>query len=153
MAAAAKEDQSNRTVIVRRSELLEQLNRNLEQHRVDYDEAIAGYKSQLLSKIEAEFEKAKETVKKSHENVVARVNKLNSADIPKQRDTIPIIDSIYISMKVPRSYASEYEAAIDMFRWDVRDTVELTYAEFTCFVRDQWDWKGLFNEISTMYKM
>ena len=68
-------------------------------------------------------------------------------------DTVNIqIDGISVEMKVPRSYAKEYDAAIDMAKWDVRETLELSHAEFTCFVRDQWDWKAGFEAVSMLYK-
>lgn len=43
-------------------------------------------------------------------------------------------------------------AAIDMAKWDIRETLVLTHAEFTCFVRDQWDWKSGFEAVSMLYK-
>ena len=61
------------------------------------------------------------------------------------------MDSISVEMRVPRCYDKEYDAAIDMAKWDVRETLELTHAEFTCFVRDQWDWTSEFTAISAMY--
>ena len=74
------------------------------------------------------------------------------ADIAKQQDFVTLVEDVTIQMKVPRSYAKEYEAAIDMAEWDVRETLELTHAEFTCFVRDQWDWKSGFEAVSNLYK-
>ena len=53
---------------------------------------------------------------------------------------------------MPRSYEEEYDAAIDMAKWDVRTTLELTYAEFNCFVRDQWDWQSDFQVTNALYK-
>ena len=55
-------------------------------------------------------------------------------------------------MRVPRCFKDEYDDAIDMAKWDVRETLVLTYAEFTCFVRDEWDWKSGFEAVSMIYK-
>lgn len=152
MAAIARMDQEKRTVQVDREELIEALQRNREQHIRDYEEAMAGYKAALLTKVDNAFNEAGQQIEKMREKVRQRLSALTDADIPKQRDSFTIIDEIRVEMKVPRSYASEYDAAIDMAIWDVRETLELTYAEFTCFVRDQWDWKSGFEAVSMLYK-
>lgn len=152
MAALAQHDQRTRTVIVDRKDLLTKLQTNLEQHCKDYEEAMAGYKTCLREKVESAFESAMSSLQTKKVGSLALIDQMTDADIPKQRDTYTIVDSINVTMKVPRSYAEEYISAIDMFTWDVRETVELTFAEFTCFVRDQWDWKQGFDAISVLYK-
>lgn len=152
MAAMAQRDQEKRTIEVDRVKLVEMLESNRKKHIQEFDEAMTGYKSVLLAKIDDAFADAKEQLKSRHEKVKERVAAFSDADIAKQRDTFTLIDEITVEMKVPRSYAREYDAAIDMAKWDVRETLELTHAEFTCFVRDQWDWKSGFDAVSAMYK-
>lgn len=152
MAAMAQEDQKKRKVVVKRTELLTKLQENLERHVADYEEAMAGYKSVLLEKVDQAFEEAKKSLAERHEQVKTKIAKFNDADIAKQRDYFTLIDSVSVEMKVPRSYAAEYESAIDIARWDVNENLELSYAEFTCFVRDEWDWKSGFDAVSMLYK-
>ena len=75
-------------------------------------------------------------------------------------DTDYTDDTVWVDMAGDFAEATEIEAAgldamdaaIDMAKWDVRETLELTHAEFTCFVRDQWDWKSGFEAISQIYR-
>lgn len=152
MAAIARMDQEKRTVEVNRLKLIETLEANRTKHVQDYEEAMAGYKAVLLSKIDEAFDDAKKQLETKYEKTKSRVSAFTDADIAKQRDSFTLIDDITVEMKVPRSYAKEYDAAIDMAKWDVRETLELTHAEFTCFVRDQWDWKSGFEAVSMLYK-
>ena len=152
MANVAINDQKKRLVEVARIKLVSSLLTNLENHIVDYKEAMAGYKGALYAKAQTAFVSAKEKLIAKEIKVLDEISALSDSDIVKQRDYITLIDSVSVEMKVPHSYEEEYKAAIDMFEWDVRETIELTYAEFTCFVRDQWDWKAGFEEISRLYK-
>jgi len=153
MAAIAQRDQEKRLVEVNRLKLVETLELNLAKHIKEYDEAMAGYKMILLSKIDEAFEDAKKQLDSRYEKTKVKVASFTDADIAKQRDHFTIIDDITVEMRVPRSYAKEYEAAIDIAKWDVNETLKLSHAEFTCFVRDQWDWKSDFEAISSTYKM
>lgn len=152
MAAIAQRDQEQRKVEVNRIKLLETLEGNLKKHVQDYQDAMAGYKSTLLVKIDQAFEQAKDALQLKYGRLKTKVQALTDAAIEKQWDTIELVEAITIDMKVPRCFAKEYEAAIDMAKWDVRETLELTHAEFTCFVRDQWDWKSGFDAVSMLYK-
>ena len=152
MAAIARRDMENRTVEVNRLELINVLESNREIHIRDYEEAMAGYKAILLSKIDDAFEDARKTLEEKYEKIKRRVSAFTDEDIARQQDSFTLIDEVDVDMKVPRSFAREYDAAIDMAKWDVRETLELTHAEFTCFVRDQWDWKSGFEAVSRIYK-
>lgn len=152
MAAIAQRDQEKRTVEVNREKLISILESNRTKHVADYEEAMAGYKSLLLGKIDEAFEDAKKKLDEKYNRTKEKVSGFTDEDIAKQHDHFTLIDGISVEMKVPRSYAREYDAAIDMAKWDVRETLELSHAEFTCFVRDQWDWKAGFEAVSMLYK-
>ena len=151
MAAAAQRDQEKRIVQVSRAKLIETLENNLKNHIKDYEDALKGYKGLLSSKIEDGYKKALATIEYNYKAAKERVASLTDEDITTQRDRFTFLDAIIVDMKVPRSYANEYQVAIDIFKWDVREIAELTYAEFTCFVRDEWDWQVEFKSISAMY--
>jgi len=138
--------------VVTRSKLIEKLKLNLENHKRDYEEAMDGYKSALLNKIDSAFEDAKIKLEKNYKKLRGEVNDLSDDDISKRSDHLTLVDQIFLEMKVPKSYADEYETVIAMFEWDTSDEVELHYAEFTCYVLDKWDWKGRFEGISMLYK-
>ena len=152
MAAAARMDLEKRNVEVDRKKLIETLELNRTKHIADYEEAMAGYKAILLAKIDEAFADAKKQLEAKYEKTKAKVAVFTDEDISKQRDSFTLIEGISVEMKVPRSYADQYDAAIDIANWDVKPTLELTHAEFTCFVRDQWEWKSGFEAVSMMYK-
>lgn len=153
MAAAAQKALENRTVEVHRGNLKDVLIANREKHIEDYEEAMQGYKSTLLKKIDEAFREAKAKATKRHEKAVSRTKDLTDEEISEQSDYLTLMDAVQVQMKVPRSYAKEYDAAIAIADWDVNETLELTHAEFTCFVRDEWDWKSSFEAVSMLYKM
>ncbi len=152
MAAAAQNDQKKRTVKVDRLKLVAKLQENCEQHTKDYQEAVEGYRATLLSKMETAFADAKLQMESDFEVARRKVENLKDKDIPNQSEYVNLVDSISVKMQVPRSYEKEYRAAIDMFLWDVETVVELTGAEFNCFVRDEWDWSQEFERITMSYK-
>lgn len=153
MAAMALRDQSERSVVVDREELIEVLTSNREKHLKDYEEAKLGYRASLLQRIDAAFSDAKKSIEARHRQTRESVEQMSDADIAKQNDSLVLLNSINIQMRVPRCFAKEYDAAIDMASWDVRETLELSHAEFQCFVRDVWDWTSDFEAVSACYKL
>ena len=149
---SALEDQSQRVVEVDRERLLAALIANKEKHVAEYNEAMEGYKSVLLQKIDEAFKNAKKELEESERLIKEKVENFTEEDIKKQRDYIAIVNPINVEMKVPRSFESEYNAAIAIATWDVNKTMKLSAAEFNCFVRDEWDWKPNFEAISAIYK-
>ena len=95
---------------------------------------------------------ARKSIEKQYEKRKVEIGAINDEDIEKQEDYVQLLAAVTIHMKVPRSFAKEYDAAIDIANWDVRETLELSHAEFTCFVRDEWDWKVEFTATSKMYQ-
>lgn len=152
MAALAQRDLEKRVVEVDREALLTKLHENKAKHIADYNEAKAAYKQVLLNKISEAFEAARDKLDERQTKLVRKVNALTDDQISEQQDYVAIVDAISIEMKVPRCYVDEYDAAIAIAEHDVNPTLKLSYAEFTCFIRDQWDWKSGFDAVSTMYK-
>jgi ribosomal protein L9 len=151
MAMQAQADVRKRIVEVNRLKLIETLEANRTTHIKEYEEAKRGYKAELLTKLDQAVAEARKTIEKQYAKRQKEVAEINDEDIEKQEDYVRLFDGITITMKVPRSFAKEYDAAIDIAKWDVRDTLELSHAEFTCFVRDEWDWKSDFIATSKMY--
>lgn len=153
MAMTALRDQSERSVQVNREKLIETLTTNREKHLRDYEEAKRGYRDTLLSRIDEAFGDAKKSIETKHRQTRESVEAMSDSDIAKQNDQLTLVSAISIQMRVPRCFAKEYDAAIDMAKWDVRETLELSHAEFQCFVRDVWDWTNDFEAVSACYKM
>lgn len=151
MAQAAKRELEARKIEVNRLKLIETLEANKKTHITAYEQAKAGYRAALLAKIRESFSQAEKSLKRKYDELVRWANDLTDAEIAKVDDHLILVQSVYLEMKVPRCYSDEYDAAIDVAKWDVRENLELTYAEFQCFVRDQWDWKSGFENISAMY--
>jgi hypothetical protein len=111
---------------VRKATVLETLKKNLEQHQKDYDEAIIGW-----------VEQAKSTLQK----ILAKL------DSDKPYDTV-----IEVRLPKPVSYAKEYQKAIKMVEYEIRDEIEISSHDFDKFFLDEWDWKNSFLSNTSLYK-
>lgn len=150
MANIAMRDMQNRVVEVNREKLVLILKENREAHIANYKEAVAGYK-EVAKK---ELEKAHEKAKKELESNVQRCGEKIEAFDPSDRnvtDYLSLVSAVNVHLIAPRNYSKEYDAAIDMAQWDVRETLELTTAEFQCFVRDVWEWSEDFRNSTAVY--
>lgn len=78
MARAAQRDQAEWTVEVNRQSLLKTLQENKEKHVNDYQEALVGYKANLLQRIDSAFESAKQTIQTRYEKMKASAENLSS---------------------------------------------------------------------------
>jgi hypothetical protein len=151
MANMAKQDLEKREVRVERDKLLATLKANRESHLREYTQARSVYRQRLLQRVQAAFADAAMDLEEKRQALVAKIEGLSEEDIDKQVDTFKVVDSVRIEMRVPRSYVKEYDLAIRMVDWDTRAELELSYAEFCCFVLDQWDWKESFVSVTSMY--
>lgn len=152
MAAIAAQDQARRKIKVDRARLINQLTKNLVKHVKEYNEAVAGFKSLVLSKINEAHKEAKDTIESQFAKLHSKYTSMTDEELIKSSGTIRIMPEVVVRLDVPKSYAKEYEMAIDLFSWETEITVELTVAEFSCYVRDEWDWKENFEHITGMYK-
>ena len=140
-----------RSVEVDREELLQILIENKEKHVKEFNEAMSVYKETLARKVEGSYIQAQVKLKKRFDALNKELEEWTDEEIQEQSDQILFLSSIMIDMPVPRSYADEYDVAIDIARWDTNDTLKLSATEFACFVRDQWDWTNNFKAISALY--
>lgn len=150
MANMAMRDQSERKIEVNREKLIVTLTANRASHVAKYQEAVDGYKEAALAKLGEAHKEAVKSLKKN----VGRVKSLIDDFDPTKRgvtDHMTLVNEISVQLAVPRNFEKEYDAAIDMAKWDVRETLELTHSEFQCFVRDQWDWTADFTRSTIAY--
>lgn len=136
-----------RTVEVKRDDLLETLKTNKEAHKKAYEQAVKDYKEVACAELEKAFTKAKRSLDGNLKELKNRVLD-DERDTPEQ---IILLPQIMVKLPVPQDHSRSYEVAIQMARWEVNDTVELTQSQFQCFVLDDWDWKRKFESDNATY--
>jgi len=152
LAQQAMNDQKKRVVEVKREDLLEKLKANKVKHIAEYEEALTGYKVVAQGRLKDAYEKASIRLDERAEAAMKKIETFDPAAPENTSGYIVLVDQIGIKLEVPHNFSDDYDAAIDMMSWDIRDTIELTHAEFQCFVRDVWDWSGGFATVSALYK-
>lgn len=111
------------SITVDKQELLETLQRNLEKHVAEYEEAISRYPGTVAASL------------RKRADAIDRGEEVNLAfNLPK-----------------PRSYADEYEDAIQMLQWEQKDSVDLDQTQFKNLVQDEWHWKDGFSATTQFY--
>lgn len=151
MATKALSHQMTRTVLVDRMKLLDALKVNRENHLAEFNEAMVGYKAMALRKVEEAFAGLDDRLKKQKADIVEKIGTFSPETADGFSDYLVILHQVGVDLKKPVSYVEAYDAAIDMAKFDTRDVLELSGAEFQCFVRDVWDWTHEFTITNTTY--
>lgn len=99
---------NNRTVKIKKKELIKKIKENKDAHIVDYQEAVIAYKNEAEKQLKQQLKDLKG----------------GSLDV-KLKITSPVDKS------------DEYDKIITMFEWETRDEVELTQNEFNEYVLDE----------------
>ena len=139
---------TERTTVVKTSDLLEKLRKNRDNHVAEYEEAVEGYLDAAREKLAEQHEKAKKEVEKAFQRTSEELSRF---DPSKAEDTIVFCRAITFALTAPRSFVDAYEQAIEMMEWETRETVELNTTEFRCFIMNKWDWMEEFKSVSEMY--
>jgi hypothetical protein len=105
-------------------DLLKVLKENREKHVKEYDEAIVGYRIELIKQFKEKLNQAERNLDVEHSLKLVR----------------------------PVTYVNDYDDAIMMMEWTVDKEVELGRHEFLQYVNDSWSWKNNFSNISSSYK-
>jgi hypothetical protein len=101
---------------VGRLDLLVTLGQNRETHKKIFEEALGGYKKEmirLLCKMLKDVRKGK------------RVRHM-------------------INLPIPQNMTDQYDTVMKMLEMGTQDEVKLSSNDFRCFVEDKWDWKQTF---------
>jgi hypothetical protein len=101
-------------VTVKVSELLSRLEDNLKAHESQYNHALELWQ----------------------EDFANEVDELEASSLDKFPQSL-----IDIQNSVPKSYAKEYERAIDMFEMTVQEEMTIDQDMFNQYCRDEWGWK------------
>lgn len=151
MAAKALSHQMSRTVRVNRLRLIETLKTNRETHLAEFTAAMAGYKALALAKVEEAFAGLADRLAKRKAELVQRLETFTPETADQFGDYLVVLEQVGVNLKKPVSYVEAYDAAIDMFDFEVRDEVELSGAETQCFLRNVWDWSYEFTATNATY--
>jgi len=100
----------NRTVSIKKEQLIDRIQTNREAHINEYEEAVKAYREEAQRQL-------KEASKK-----------LKNGDL-----------NISLKLVTPLNRADEYDKVIEMFNWEVNDIVELDQDEFNSYVHDDND--------------
>lgn len=111
-------------IAVKKDDLITALEKNLEVHKTDYAEALAGYRAALLDDLTKKLADAKE-----------------NKDVPH-----------FIQLDVPEDHSKDYTRVIGMMKMSVDDQVLITSSEYSQYVMDDWGWKEKFVGTSNAYK-
>lgn len=113
------------TVVVRKAELIDVLEKNLETHKAQFVNARKMYKDALIKKLQQSLQDARKD----------RLDHL-----------------AFFLPRPPESNADRYEGLIQQLKMDTRTDLVLTQEEFRMYVLDQWAWAKKLNDQVTSYK-
>jgi len=112
-----------RPVTVDRARLLEALEANRAAHLATYQEAIVAYREQMIG---------------WHQDRIAELRAGQKADR-------------HADLPEPENHTADYDAAIEMLRWSVTDTMQMDDQSFTQLVLDQWAWTERWRRTTSSY--
>ena len=110
------EGEQMQTIEVNKVTLLLKLRENRDKHRKVFEEALEGWRRNVLDELTLAVAEAK---------------------AGKQYRT-------YFNLPQPEDHTRDYDAIIEQVEWEVEDTITLTQQQFNQFVRDDWGWKEDF---------
>lgn len=110
-------------VRVNKGDLLEAVKKNRDDHRKIFEEALDGWRKQVVEALEQAYKEAKEGK-----------NFRMWFDLPR-----------------PEDHTKEYDQAITMLEFSMDDELELTQGEFAMYVMDEWGWQRTFAGMAQSY--
>lgn len=112
------------TIIANTQDLIQKLTEAREKHSRDYQEAVSGWKTQVLKRLKKEIRSVKTGTDAN----------LQFHDVQK-----------------PESHLTDYDDAIEMLKMHSSETIELTSEQFQTLVRDRWAWRKEWVFSNTKY--
>lgn len=140
-----------RTVTVKVSDLLAKLKENRQKHQEEYQESVAGYKVLAGERLARLREKAESALVANFDRIAEKIDEFDPEDEEGLTDQVTLITSMTFNLKVPQDHTRSYDVAIEMAEWETREEIELTQAQFQCFVLDDWEWQQEFKHLNKSY--
>jgi len=100
----------NRTIKVKKQELIKKIKENKEKHIEEYAKAVVAYKEEALRQL----------------NIL--IDKANTGNL-----------KLNLKLVTPVNNSDNYDKIIEMFEWEVEDEVQLSQSEFNEYVQDETD--------------
>ncbi len=110
-------------VRINKEKLLNQLQKNRNEHKVIYEEAMAGWEEQVVKGLKKALKKAE-----------------------AGKEYITDLD-----LETPPCHLDEYDNIIERVNWHEDEIIELDHREFNQFVLDKWDWQHYFLMSASSY--
>jgi hypothetical protein len=110
-----------RTVTINKIRLTQVVKKNRDNHRSEFEKAIEQYREALTTYLNEQIDEVKQGKVIEH----------------------------FIKLPQPEDHTSSYDQVLEMLDMSVDDTIELTFIEFSQYVRDDWGWKQNFSDSST----
>lgn len=112
-----------REVKVRTSVVLDKIQTNRDQHRGQYEKAVAGWKRDVIRSLEENLQALKSGAR----------NRVIITDAP------------------PEDHTRDYDRVIEMIKMSADDTVTLDHMSFRQYVLDDWQWKEEWATVNSKY--
>lgn len=111
---------------VEKSVVLKVLKDNKEAHKKEFEEAMSGWIIRAKAKVQ---------------------EILDTLNSEKASET-----KIELYLPKPISYEKEYEKAIKMLEYEIRDNISISSSDFNKYFLDEWAWKENFLSNTELYK-
>lgn len=111
------------TIKVKKNDLIAIIEKNRDEHRGIFEQALIGYRAFVAQKLEEKIERLKEgkTIEESFRFIV------------------------------PQDHTDDYNRVIDMLKMDLNEEVELLETQYRCYVDNDWDWVRNFAVTNSGY--
>ena len=106
-------------------------------------------KDKLLNKVEKNMNEHKLIYEEAMESWQTKVRLALSDALEKARSGEAFITDL--DLDEPTSHIDQYENIIEMIKWEVSDVIELDQREFNQFILDKWDWQYSFLTTASSY--
>jgi hypothetical protein len=106
-----------------KAELLERMRANRDRHRQAFEEALEGYRAQMVAELETMLGDAK---------AGRRIRRA-------------------VQLPEPRDHTRDYDRVILMLELAETERITLSEQEFSCFVLDEWGWREDFLSTGARY--
>jgi hypothetical protein len=109
-------------VQINKQKLLEKLKQNREKHKVEYEEALSGWKQDVIAEMEKNL-------------VLAKANEFH----------------LHIHLEKPTDHSEDYDHVISLLSASEDEIVIISASEFRQYHEDQWRWRGGHEEAVMNY--
>lgn len=119
------------SIKVKKTTVLKALKTNKQRHHEEFEEALYGWADEMKKKLNDFLDKLKLSIQdpSALEKIVFNVH------LPK-----------------PVSYEKEYDKAIMMVEYEIREEIEISSKDFSKYFQDEWSWKENFFSNTELYK-